>query len=91
MKKTVAFSVLLLGLFYLTGCFEEEIKTVEYFKTHADELEKTIAECKKADKMTESKKKECENAFKAQAMLNHFKPASRGLFEDEPQDKNTTK
>lgn len=91
MKKIVASGILLVGLFSLTGCFEQEIKTTEYFKTHPDEMEKVITKCKKAEKMTDSQKQECENAFKAQAMLNYFKPASRSLFEDEPQDKNTTK
>ncbi|CDF65938.1 EexN family lipoprotein [Campylobacter fetus] len=91
MKKIVASGILLVGLFSLTGCFEQEIKTAEYFKDHPDEMEKVIAQCQKAQKMTDSQKQECENAFKAQAMKNHFKPASRSLFEDEPQDKNKTK
>ena len=91
MKKMVAGSILVVGLFSLTGCFEQEIKTAEYFKTHPDEMEKVIAKCQKAEKMTDSQKQECENAFKAQAMLNYFKPMSRSLFEDEPQDPNKTK
>lgn len=91
MKKVVAYGILLISLFSLTGCFEQEIKTAEYFKTHPDEMEKVVSQCQKAQKLTDSQKKECENAIKAQAMKNYFKPASKSLFDNEPQDINKTK
>ena len=56
MKKMVAGSILVVGLFSLTGCFEQEIKTAKYFETHPDEMEKVIAKCQKAEKMTDSQK-----------------------------------
>ena len=68
MNKIVACGLLLVGLFSLTGCFEKEIKTVEYFKTHPEEMEKKIDECKKAKSMTDTDRKECENAAIAKEM-----------------------
>ncbi|WKW30227.1 EexN family lipoprotein (plasmid) [Campylobacter fetus subsp. venerealis bv. intermedius] len=47
MTKIVAGGILVVGLLSLTGCFEQEIKTTEYFKTHPDEMAKVIIKCKK--------------------------------------------
>ena len=91
MKKMVAGSILAVGLFSLTGCFEQEIKTAEYFKTHPDEMEKVIAKCQKAEKMTDSQKKECENAFQAKAMKQMGTGLGDDFFEDKNSDKNKTK
>ena len=91
MKKMVAGSILVVGLFSLTGCFEQEIKTAEYFKTHPDEMEKVIAKCQKAEKMTDSQKKECENAFQAEAMKRMGTALGDDFFKDENSNKNKTK
>ncbi|MBR8463993.1 EexN family lipoprotein [Campylobacter sp. faydin G-24] len=91
MKQIVAGSILVVGLFSLTGCFEQEIKTAEYFKNHPEEMEKVITKCQKAEKMTDSQKQECENAFKAQAMKRMGTGLGDDFFEDKSPDKNQTK
>ena len=91
MKKVVAYSILLISLFSLTGCFEQEIKTAEYFKAHPDEMEKVVSQCQKAQKLTDSQKKECENAVKAQAMKRMGTGLGDDFFEDKSSDKNKTK
>ncbi|MGX7835339.1 EexN family lipoprotein [Campylobacter fetus subsp. venerealis] len=91
MTKIVAGGILVVGLLSLTGCFEQEIKTAEYFKDHPDEMEKVIAQCQKAQKMTDSQKQECENAFKAQAMKKMGTGLGDDFFEDKSPDKNKTK
>lgn len=70
--KNIVFSVALGALVAVgfSGCGEEEIKTAEYFKQHPKELKKKMEECKKAQSMSESKKKECDNAFFAQQTSN---------------------
>lgn len=94
MNRVVACSLLLTGLFSFTGCFEREIKTVEYFKSHPEEMQKKVDECKKAQTMSETDKKECENAAQALAMKNYFKPVPDDFFRDRSADdkeQNTTK
>lgn len=91
MNKIVACGLLLVGLFSLTGCFEKEIKTVEYFKTHPEEMEKKIDECKKAKSMTDTDRKECENAVIAKEMKKMGTGLGDDFFNDQPAEQNKTK
>ena len=45
MKKSILFAVFAVIILSLTGCGSEEIKTVEYYKTHIAERDAKIKEC----------------------------------------------
>lgn len=59
-------SVILLGLF-LTAC-SEEVKTLEYYKTHHEERLKVIEECDNKGEPVSSGPN-CRNAYNAQAQI----------------------
>lgn len=54
-------------------------------------MEKVIAKCQKAEKMTDSQKQECENAFQAEAMKRMGTALGDDFFKDENSNKNKTK
>lgn len=52
------------ALLFLVGC-EKEAKTKAYYTEHLDEAKIKVQECKKAEKLNETQRLECQNANSA--------------------------